>query len=107
MVIVTDIIKSNMKDVTFQLDQNAGAKILQNMAMPTVQKSAAAIAARANSMAASVTSEPPDFTVSSQVGTIRRGRRAIATVRASTQDAHQGYIANMTLAKAKDAGRVN
>jgi hypothetical protein len=95
-----------MKDVSFQLDQSGGAEILQNMVMPTIQQSADAISARAGSMASSQSSDPPTFEVSSRVGVIRRGERAIATIKANSQNPHQDFIAHDVLVKAKDAGRV-
>lgn len=95
-----------MKDVSVQIDLGGGAQILQVMAMKTVEQSANAIAARANSMAASVSSEPIEFEVTSNVGVIKNGARAIATVHANTTGAHQGYVARTVLAKSKDGGRV-
>lgn len=94
------------KDVSFSLDASGGADILQNMAMPIVKRSADAIAARARSMASSISDNPPDISVTSQVGTIRRGVRAIATVKAEGSDPHQNYIGHVALIKAKDAGRI-
>lgn len=93
---------------TFQLDISAaGRAILQNMAMPTVQQSAAAIMGRADAMATAQSSEAPGFSLSSRVGVIKRGSRAIATVTANTtSSAHAAYIARQALVKAKDAGRV-
>lgn len=96
-----------MKDVSFQLDTNEAAEIIRDMAMPIVKKSADAIASRAKSMASSISSDPPTFEVTTEVGTIRRGSRAIATVLAVAKDEHQNYIAYQALAKSKDAGRVN
>jgi len=94
-------------DVSFQLDTDAGAEILQGMALATVERSANAIAARAQSMAASISSNPPEITVTSGIGTIKRGMRAIATVRAVGKDSHQSYVGHTALSKAKDAGKVN
>lgn len=56
-------------------------------------------------MAASQSSNPPDITVTTGVGVIKRGQRAIATIRATGSDAHANYIGHQALAKAKDAGR--
>lgn len=95
------------KDVTFQLDTKGGEDILQRMIAPTIEKSAAAIQARAQSMASSMSSHPPEITMTTSVGVIRRGVRAIATVRAVGRDAHQAYIGHQAIAKSKDAGRVN
>lgn len=53
-----------------------------------------------------MSSEPPEITVSTSVGTVKRGKRAIATVRVNGKDAHQNYIGRMALIKARDAGRV-
>ena len=97
---------SMSKDVSFQLDPQGGADILQKMAAPVVKRSADAIAARAKSMAGSLSSEPPEISVSTRVGTIKRGVRAIATISAEGKDSHQNYIGHLALSKAKDAGRV-
>lgn len=94
------------KDVSFVMDIAGGRQILTDMAAATVKQSADAIAARAQSMAGSMSSDPPEITVSTKIGTIRKGVRAIATISASGRDAHQGYIGAMALTKAKDAGRV-
>ena len=95
-----------MEKNTFQLDITAaGEVILQNMVKETVKQSAEAIAARAKAMAASQTSKPPDFNVSSKVGVIRRGERAISTISVSG-DARDTYIGHMALIKAKDAGKI-
>lgn len=94
------------RDITFQLDINAASEILTDLAMPTIQQSGAAIAARAEAMAGSLSSKPISVSVSSGVGTIRRGRRAIATVTAQGIDAHSNYVGHQALAKAKDAGRI-
>lgn len=97
---------SNMsKDVKFQLDTTAAQQILTEMAMPTVTQRAQAIAGRAQSIAASISSDPPQIEVSTTVGTIRKGTRAIATVRANGRDAHQNYIGFTALTKSTDAGR--
>ena len=96
-----------MKEVTFQLDTQAANQILTGLAMATVSRSTNAIAQRAQSMAGSISSTPPEFTVTTQVGTIRKGKRAIGRVAAHYKDARQRYVASTALAKAKDAGRVN
>lgn len=95
------------KDITFQLDPDAAADILQSMAMPIVTQSTNAMAARAQSIAGSISSDPPDITMSTTVGTIKRGRRAIGTVTIKGRDAHQMYIGRMALVKAKDAAKIN
>lgn len=95
------------KDVSFSLDPQGGQDILQSMAMSTVKQSAEAIGARARGIASSISSDPPEITVTTTVGTIRRGVRAIATVRALGEDAHANYIGHQALAKSKDAGRVS
>lgn len=95
------------KDVAFSLDTKGGEDILQNMAMSVIEKSAKAITARAQSMASSMTSNPPEISMSTTVGTIRRGVRAYATIKAQGNDAHSNYIGQQVLVKAKDAGRVN
>lgn len=96
------------KDTTFQLDTTAaGQEILQKMAAELVRSSGQAIMDRANNMATSQSSEVGGFRLSTKVGTIKRGVRAIATVTANdTGNAHASYIARMALLKAKDAGRV-
>lgn len=93
------------KDVSFSLDPKGGEAILQSMMMPTVKQRAEAIAARARSMTGSMTSNPPVISVSTRLGTIKRGVRAIATVSAQGDDAHANYVGHVALAKAKDAGR--
>lgn len=95
------------KDVSFSLDPKGGQDVLTQMAMPVIKRSAEAIAARAAGMAGGMSSDPPDISVTTQFGTIKRGTRAIATVKAeSTGDAHKDYIGHVALSKAKDAGRV-
>lgn len=95
------------KDVTFALDTAAAQEILTDMAMPLVKQAADAIGARAQSIASSISSDPPEITVTTAKGTIRRGVRAIGTVRANGRDAHQNYIGAVALAKSKDAGKIN
>lgn len=96
------------KDVTFSLDTDAAAEILTTMVAPVIKQSAEAIAARARSMAGSVTKTPPEITVTTGVGVNKggRGRRYIATVTSTGIDAHANYIGHQALSKAKDAGRV-
>lgn len=93
------------KDVSFALDPKGGEEILQSMMMPTVKQKADAIAARAQSMAGSMSKNPPSIAVTTKIGTIKRGVRAIATISAEGRDAHQNYIGHYVLARAKDAGR--
>lgn len=94
------------KDTTFVLDITAaGETILQQLAAPLVKSSAEAIASRAGSMARKVSKESYAFEVTSAVGTIVKGKRAIATVTTSTDNPHQEYVARSVLAKARDAGR--
>lgn len=93
------------KDVSFSLDAQAASVILTTMVAPVIQQKGLAIASRARSMASSQTSRPPDITVTTGVGVIKRGQRAIATITAKGSDAHSNYIGHMALAKAKDAGR--
>lgn len=101
------IYTNNMsKDVSFSLDPQGGKQILESMAMPTVKRSAEAIAARARGMAGSMSSDPPEITVTAAVGTIKRGTRAIATIRSTGSDPHENYIGYMALTKSRDAGRV-
>lgn len=80
--------------------------ILTDMVAPLIKQSGEAIAARAQSMANSMSSDPPEITVTTTVGTVKKGRRAIATITARGKDAHQNYIGHMALVKARDAGRV-
>jgi len=94
------------RDVTFSLDTQAAAVILTDMVAPLIKQSGEAIAARAQSMANSMSSDPPEITVTTTVGTVKKGRRAIATITARGRDAHQNYIGHMALVKARDAGRV-
>ena len=93
------------KDVSFSLDPKGGEEILQGMMMATVKQRADAIAARAQSMVGSMTSNPPAISVSTKLGTIKRGVRAIATIKAEGDDANSNYVGHIALAKAKDAGR--
>lgn len=93
-------------DVSFSLDTVAAGEILTSMVAPVLKQSAEAIASRARSMAGSLTSNPPDITVTESVGVVKRGRRAIATITATGDDAHSNYVGHQALAKAKDAGRV-
>ncbi len=93
------------KDVSFSLDPAGGQDILINLAAATIKERGQAIAARAQSMAGSMSRTPPDITMTSAPGTIKRGVRSIATIRAVGKDAHQNYIGHQVLAKAKDAGR--
>lgn len=93
--------------VTFQLDINAAAAVIGEMSMPLIRQSGNAIAGRAQSMAGSISRNPPQVKVSTAIGTIKRGKRAIATVSVDSEDAHQQYIGAMALRKAKDAGRIN
>lgn len=87
------------------MDTQGGEEILQRMMMPTVKQRADAIAARAQSIAGGMTSHPPTVSVSTKVGTIKRGVRAIATIAAEGDNSHQNYVGHIALAKAKDAGR--
>ena len=93
------------QDVSFFLDTAAAEEILTVMAMPVVKQKADAIAQRAASMAGSMSKTPPNITVTTRVGTVKRGVRAIAEIRAEGKNAHQNYIGHYVLARAKDAGR--
>ena len=95
------------KIVTLQLDTDAAAVIIGQMSMPLITQSARAMGARAQSMAGSVSRRPPEFRVTTAIGTIKRGRRAIGTIQANYDNARESYIAHTTLRKAKDAGRIN
>ena len=97
--------KHMSNDVSFSLDPKGGQDILVNLAMSEIKARGQAIASRAQSMAQSVSSDPPEITMTSAPGTIKRGIRAIATIKATGKNAHQNYIGHMVLAKAKDAGR--
>jgi hypothetical protein len=92
-------------DVAFSLDPAGGQEILVSLAMATIKERGQAITARAQSMASSISSDPPEISMTTAPGTIKRGVRAIATIRAVGKNAHQNYIGHMVLAKAKDAGR--
>jgi hypothetical protein len=96
-----------VKEITFQLDIQAASPILTDMARQTVQNSADAVAGRAASMLASVSKDPADVNVSTVVGTVPRGRgkRAIATVTASSARIKHGQLLEV-LVKSKDAGRI-
>lgn len=88
------------------MDMAGGRQILTDMAAATVKQSADAISGRAQSMASGMSSDPPTISVSTRIGTIRKGIRAIATISANGKDAHDNYIGAMALTKARDAGRV-
>lgn len=92
-------------DTSFYLDTAAAEEILTVMAMPVVKQKADAIAARASSMAGSMSKDPPSISVTTRVGTVKRGLRAIAEIKAEGKNAHQNYIGHYVLARAKDAGR--
>lgn len=98
---------SMSSDVSFSLDTEAAGSILTSMVAPLIQQSGEAIAARARSIASSISTDPPTITVTHSVGVVKKGQRAIATITASGRDAHQNYVGYVALAKAKDAGRVN
>lgn len=94
------------KNVTFQLDLAGGAEVLQNMAAPLIRQSAQAVGSRAQSMAGSISSNAPTINVSTEVGVIKRGQRAIGTVSANPVNARQRYVAIEALKKSLDAGKV-
>lgn len=86
-----------------------GQDIIQHMAMPLVEKSAQAIAARASAISGSITSTPLTFDVNTYVGLPNRrgGTRAVAEVTAEgVYSDHQRYAAFTAVQKSKDAGRV-
>lgn len=95
------------KDISFVLDTAAAEELLTDMSLPTAKQAAEAVAARARGMASQMSSDPPEITVSTEIGVIKRGQRAIATVKAEGIDAHQVYIGFMAISKSKDAGKVN
>lgn len=95
------------RNVKFQLDTAAANVIITDMAAPIVEQAANAIASRAQSMAGSLSSHPPQISVTTRVGTIKRGVRAIATITAEGSNDHENYVGHIALRKAKDAGRVN
>lgn len=95
-----------MAEMSFQLDISSAQSVLTDMAAATVNQSAQAIAARAESIAGSMATDPPAITVEEKVGTIVRGKRAIATVIASGSNAHENYIGLLAIKKARDAGRI-
>lgn len=94
------------RDESFVLDIQAASSILTDMVAPLIKQSGESITNRARSMASSMTSDPPNISVTHTVGTIRKGRRAIATIKSSGKDAHANYIGYMALRKSMDAGRV-
>ena len=95
------------RDVSFSMDAKAGEEILTQLAMPVIKSSAQAMLARAQGMAASMSSDPPEITMDTSFGTIRRGTRAIATIKVNGGgDAHKNYIGVMAVMKSRDAGRV-
>lgn len=93
-------------DITFVLDTKEAEQLLTTMSLPLARSSAEAMAGRARSMVSSMSSEPIEITVESAIGTIKRGSRAVATIRAIGQNAHQNYIGHVALAKSKDAGKI-
>lgn len=94
------------KKITFQLDLSGGADVLQNMAMSQINQSAQAVGSRAQSMANSISSQAPTINVSTQVGVIKTGQRAIGTISANPANARQRYVAIEALKKSLDAGKV-
>lgn len=97
--------KDMSRDVSFFLDQEAASVILTSMVAPVLKQKAEAIAARARTMAGSISTDPPNISVTESVGVVKKGRRAIATITAQGNDAHSNYIGYVALSKAKDAGR--
>ena len=85
-----------------------GQDIIRQMAAPLVERSAEAIASRANSIASKVSSNPPEFKVDEYIGLPNRrgGKRAVATVYGDETTEHQHYIGFMAAQKSKDAGKV-
>lgn len=96
-----------MAEFTFVLDTEKANKILTEMSSNLVNQSANAVAQRAQGMISSISSQPLKVNVSTNVGIIRRGTRAIGKVSINTANKHQAYVANTVLRKAKDAGRVS
>lgn len=94
------------KNTSFSLDIKGGEDILQKMCLPIIKQSAEAIASRARSIASSKSSNTPTITIETKVGTIKRGVRAISTIKAQGKNAHENYIGVIALSKAKDAGRI-
>ena len=94
------------RKVSFQFNLIGGGAVLQVMAMSAVRKSANAIADRARSNASTMTSRPPNITVTSSVGVIKRGSRAIAKVSGGGSQ-RDNYIAAQSIRKAKDAGKLS
>lgn len=97
---------NDMAEMSFQLDISSAQSVLTDLAAATVNQSAQAIAARAEGIAGSMSRDVPAFTVEEKVGTIVRGKRAIATVIAAGSNAHENYIGLLAIQKAKDAGRI-
>ncbi len=95
-----------VKEVSFQLDTAGASAIITDMMRPVIDKSTKAIASRANSVAGSISSDPPTFDTDVNVGTIKKGRRVIGTVRANINNKRDSFVAHNALAKSKDAGRL-
>lgn len=91
---------------TVWIDPAGGAYVLQLMTKQIVNDAGTKISSRANLIARSMSSNPPTFKVTTKVGVIRRGERAICTIQADGVTDRQMYIARMALTKAKDAGKV-
>lgn len=102
---LSDILNNMSKDVAFSLDTKGGQDILTMMAMPEVKRRGQAILQRAQSMAQSMSKNPPQMAMTTEVGTIKKGVRAIAKISAEGKNKHQTYIAHYVLSRAKDAGR--
>ena len=94
------------KTFTFQLDLHGGADLLQLMAMKQVKKSTEAIAARANGMTTSMSSNPPKIETNTEVGMIKKGDRAIGTIYANVENKHEHFVAAEAILKSIDAGKV-
>lgn len=95
-------------DITFQLDIPSAESVLTEMAAPIVKSSADAVASRASTMFGSITTQPVSVEVTEIVGVNARGRgkRAIATVLASSANVMHDVLLN-ALIKSKDAGRIS
>lgn len=99
------------KDIRFSMNTGIGGgqTIIQNMAMPMVEKAAEAIAQRASSISSSLTTQPVSFKVNTYVGLPNRrgGTRAVAEIVGDgAMTEHQSYMAFTAVQKSKDAGRV-
>ena len=94
------------KDVSFYLDTDAASVILTKMSLPVIRQAGLARQSRAQSMANSMSSNAPQFSLQTEIGTIKRGKRVIAKISAPALTPRDSFIAHTALAKSKDASRL-